>query len=119
MVTTVLSGDVSRQALMDSFFEMFEFMAQLGSGRLYHLFDTIEASSIDVSEEDVRNMTTQNLVKWASDIDAYTAFVVDDPEYYELARLYENLSNALGLKEIEIFDNRKDAAGWLNSKKEQ
>jgi len=119
MVTTVLSGDVSRQALMDTFFEMFEFMAQLGSGGLFHLYDTSQASSIDVSEEDVRNMTTQNLIKWASDIDAYTAIVVDNPEYYELASLYKNLSNALGLKEIEVFDNREDTVGWLNSKKEQ
>ncbi|MCW8962690.1 MAG: hypothetical protein OQL16_02755, partial [Gammaproteobacteria bacterium] len=119
MVTTVLSGDISRQALMDNFFEMFDFMAQLGPGKLFHLYDTSQASSIDVSEEDVRNMTTQNLIKWASDIDAYTAFVVDDPEYYKLARLYKNLSNALGLKEIEIFDSREDAVGWLNSKKEE
>ncbi|MGV6826201.1 MAG: hypothetical protein ACWA5Q_04420 [bacterium] len=120
-LTTTLSGDVDTKEIMDDFQSMFTMAGDINPAGLCHLYDMENVESFDVSEEDIRRMSTHALARQGggSQISVVTAIVATDPKCQKLAQLHKELSELLGLKEVEVFDCRDAATSWLGERYNQ
>jgi len=119
MVTTLLSGDISGQEVLDDFFAMLKLNDQINPAGFAHLYDMSQVISIAMDENDVRRITSLGITNRINKMDVCTAIVVTNPDSRKLALLHKDLSNALGLKRVEVFGNQEDALNWLKSEKQE
>ena len=115
MVTTTLSGDISAQEVMNDFFAMFKLSEQLNPEGFAHLYDMSAITSISLDENDIRRMAGIGIARQIHKQNVRTAIIATHPDARQLAALHKNLSNNLGLKKVELFDDLEAAHSWLES----
>ena len=114
-IYTKVTGTLTKEEFEQDFFQLLNSTEQIKQSSINHIYDLSEAADIALDEEDIQRLTQLGITYGLGEKRIRTAIVAVDSHAIELARLHQNLSTLLGLKEVEIFDTVEKAAKWLGT----